>query len=206
MQTQGGPDALLYFGRETTNCLHAEFSFEKNGYQFDLVPTNDNRLIFRDEISKFFGHHKPDDLSKSLGSGHAESLLKNAPDRYSDFVQASVNNWRVYHFHDTGDKAKVKQKHSIKNNLGLKADAANLAAYLRMLKNEYPQEYQRIVDTIRLVAPFFGDFVHRSDDSEFIELEWTQYGKTDTPFKASANIMFLQSILMIVMKPHPPGA
>jgi predicted ATPase len=40
------------------------------------------------------------------------------------------------------------------------------------------------VDTIRLVAPFFGDFVHRQGDAEFIELEWTQKGKPDTPFKA----------------------
>ena len=27
VQTQGGPDALLYFGRNTTDKLHAEFYF-----------------------------------------------------------------------------------------------------------------------------------------------------------------------------------
>jgi len=40
------------------------------------------------------------------------------------------------------------------------------------------------VHTIQLVAPFFGDFVHRSSETEFVELEWTQKGKPDTPFKA----------------------
>lgn len=45
-------------------------------------------------------------------------------------------------------------------------------------------EYRRIVDTIRLAAPFFGDFLHRPGELEFVELEWTQKGKPDTPFKA----------------------
>ena len=31
---------------------------------------------------------------------------------------------------------------------------------------------------------FFGDFLFRSDDSEYIELEWTERGKPDTPWKA----------------------
>jgi predicted ATPase len=52
-----------------------------------------------------------------------------------------------------------------------------------MLADKYPNEYQRIVNAIRLVAPFFGDFVHR-ENQDIIELEWTHLGKPDTPFKA----------------------
>ena len=89
----------------------------------------------------------------------------------------------MYHFHDTSDTAKVKQQHANNDNLKLKTDAGNLAAYLKMLKAKYPKEYQRIVSSIRLVAPFFGDFVHR-ENQEIIELEWTHLGKPDTPFRA----------------------
>ena len=32
--------------------------------------------------------------------------------------------------------------------------------------------------------PFFDNFVHRPGDPEYVELEWTQKGKPDTPFKA----------------------
>jgi predicted ATPase len=53
-----------------------------------------------------------------------------------------------------------------------------------MLREKHGQEYQRIVDTIRLVAPFFDDFVYREDEPDFVELEWTQKGNPDTPFKA----------------------
>ena len=184
VQTQGGPDALLHFGRNTTDKLHAEFYFDANGYKFDLIPTNDNRLIFKSEESWFGGVYRPTKSSIILGHGHDESKLKEAKDKYSPYVWPSVSNWRVYHFHDTGEKAKVKQPHAANDNLRLKVDAGNLAAYLRMLNKQHPVAYQRIVDTIRLVAPFFGDFIHRAGAVEYVELEWTQKGKPDTPFKA----------------------
>jgi len=91
---------------------------------------------------------------------------------------------RVYHFHDTSERARVKQPHPSNDNLRLKVDAANLAPYLRMLREKHEPEYQRIVETIRLVAPFFGDFVQRPGNPETVELEWTHRGKPDTPFRA----------------------
>ena len=184
VQTQGGPDALLHGGRGQTERLHAEFYFARNGYKFDLVPTSDNRLIFEDERSWFAGSMYPGSYSASLGAGHDESKLKTAADSFSPYVRSSVTNWRVYHFHDTSERAKVKQRHPLNDNLRLKADAANLAAYLRMLREEHETEYRRIVQTIQLVAPFFDDFVHRNDANDSIELEWLQKGNPDTPFKA----------------------
>lgn len=184
IQKQGGPDALLHFGRQTTDRLHAEFYFDRNGYKFDLIPTNDNRLIFEKEISWFGGVYYPGSKSATLGTGHSESKLKEAQDPYSPYVKDSVSNWRVYHFHDTSENAKVKQPQASNLNLRLLHDAGNLAPYLRMLRSKFPKEYQRIVDAIRLVAPFFDDFVHRPDDTEFMTLEWTQKGKPDIPFRA----------------------
>jgi predicted ATPase len=184
VQTQGGPDALLHFGRNTTDKLHAEFYFARNGYNFDLIATSDNRLIFESENSWFGGVYWPANSSVTLGRGHDESKLKTATDDYSQYVRPSVTNWRIYHFHDTGERAKVKQTHAANDNLRLHIDAANLAAYLRMLYEKHNPYYQRIVHTIRLVAPFFGDFVYRPGAPEFVELEWMQKGKPDMPFKA----------------------
>ena len=184
VQKQGGPDALLHFGRNTTDRMHVELFFGNNGYKFDLVPTADNRLIFEREVSWFSGVHWPTSSEVNLGVGHEESKLRGAQDGYSDFVRRSVTNWRVYHFHDTSDAARVKQRHPANDNLRLKPDAANLAAYLRMLRERHQPEYRRIVETIRLVAPFFEDFVYRPGDLDSVELEWTQQGRPDTPFKA----------------------
>ena len=184
VQKQGGPDALLHFGRGTSERLRAEFYFSNNGYKFNLVPTADNRLIFESEHSWFGGVYKVTDSSYVLGKGHTESRLKTAQDNYSTYVRRSASNWRVYHFHDTSDTAKVKQRHAANDNLRLKPDAANLAAYLRMLKEKHEAAYRRIVETIQLVLPFFNDFVHRPGEPEYVELEWMQKGKPDTPFKA----------------------
>ena len=184
IQKQGGPDALLHFGRSTTERLHAEFYFANNGYKFDLVPTSDNRLIFEREVSWFGGVFFNTTPSAILGTTHAESKLKEAKDKYSPYVRPAISSWRVYHFHDTSETAKVKRQHATNDNLRLKVDAANLAAYLRMLNEKYPDEYARIVETIRLVLPFFDDFVHRTGEPEYVELEWVQKGRPDTPLKA----------------------
>ena len=74
--------------------------------------------------------------------------------------------------------------HPTNDNIKLKPDAENLAAYLRMLSTKYSEEYRRIVETIQLVLPFFDDFVQREDESEFIELEWFQIDRPNTPLKA----------------------
>lgn len=184
VQKQGGPDAILHFGRGTTERLHAEFYFDANGYKFDLTPTADNRLVFEREVSWFKGVRYNSTPSATLGTGHAEAKLKEAKDIYSPYVRDSVSNWRVYHFHDTSDTAKVKQRHATNDNLRLKIDAANLAAYLRLLNEKHEAEYRRIIETIQLVLPFFDDFVHREGEPEYVELEWKQRGKPDTPFRA----------------------
>jgi predicted ATPase len=184
VQAQGGPDALLHFGRANSERLHAEFYFELNAYKIDLLPTVDNRLVFERELSWFKGVYGWGNTATVLGGGHEESKLKTAKDAHSPYVKKAVSKWRVYHFHNTSEKAKVKQRHPVNDNLDLKIDAANLAAYLRMLYKEHAAEYKRIVATIQLVAPFFNDFVQREDDAEYVELEWTHRDNPTTPCKA----------------------
>ncbi|MBT9098351.1 AAA family ATPase [Methylovulum psychrotolerans] len=188
VQTQGGPDSLLHFGRNGTDSLLGQFFYAEHAYSFLLVPTNDNRLIVSSETglndTVLFDDAAPLLGNFFHGTNRNESILKTSIAPYARQVKNWISNWRIYHFHDTGERAKVKQRHAVNDTLRLKSDAANLAAYLRMLYNGYPSHYQRIVDTIRLVAPFFGDFVQRPGTPEYIELEWTQKGQQDTPFKA----------------------
>lgn len=177
---QGGPDALLHFGRKKTERLCAELYFGNNGYKFVLEPTQDNRMMFAEE--NLWCNTSGD---KSFDSGHFES---NTESRGSEIMQYTIpvmKSWRFYHFHDTGESALIKQRHGINDNLYLRGDARNLAAFLYLLKDRHPSHYKRIVKTIRLVAPFFGDFLLRPqpDSQGRIELEWTEKGE-DMPFKA----------------------
>ncbi|MFZ2451998.1 MAG: AAA family ATPase [Methylovulum miyakonense] len=194
VQKQGSPDALLHFGRNTTEKLKGNLRFGIDSYTFQLIPTNDNRLIISDEMhgrwpSKPLPIDNVDYFRALIDGGEGfsnseESKLLSYVANVPHILPEAIVTWRIYHFHDTSDKAKVKQRHATNDNLLLKPDAANLAAYLRMLFKDHNDHYQRIINTIRLVAPFFGNFVQRPGEPEYIELEWTQKGQPDTPFKA----------------------
>lgn len=97
-----------------------------------------------------------------------------------------MKSWQQFHFHDTGDAAAVKRPHASNDNLRLKTQADNLAAYLYRLRARAGQEaaYQRIVDTIQLAAPFFGGFVARDPMPETVELEWFEQTDPSTPYRA----------------------
>ena len=179
---QGGPDALLHFGRKHTDSLSAELYFGQNFYKFTLGPTQDNRMIFLDE--KFNLSNQGDWYTKS---GHFESGVdaKKLEPGFYKFVLPILERWRLYHFHDTSDTALVKQRQGINDNAYLRPDARNLAAFLYRLQQNFPRQYAKIVNLVHLAAPFFGDFHLRphTDNPDYIELEWTESGE-DKPFKA----------------------
>jgi predicted ATPase len=187
VQKNGGADALLHYGRKKTPKMEMAFYFGDNGYEFSLSPTKDNRFIFDKERLRFMGafyygqYWQPS--STIIGSAHSEAILKSSDHKYAQYIKPAIESWRIYHFHDTSDTALVKRIHSVTDNLKLKTDAANLAAFLLLLRQKHAIHYEQIVKTIQLVAPFFSDFVHRENE-QTIELEWFEKGDLDTPFKA----------------------
>ncbi|MGV7963725.1 AAA family ATPase [Photorhabdus tasmaniensis] len=176
----GGPDTLLHFGRKKTESMSTELYFDHNGYKFELEPTNDNRMMFQHE--SLFLDIKGD---FNIGAGHFESQI-GQHHNIEDYALLTMLRWRVYHFHDTSDNARVKQTHRINDNDYLREDGANLAAFLYRLQKNHILHYKRIVKTVQMVAPFFGDFYLRPtpDNTDYIQLEWTEK-EQDIPFKAS---------------------
>ncbi|NHB86210.1 AAA family ATPase [Photorhabdus tasmaniensis] len=177
----GGPNTLLHFSRKKTEYMSAELYFGHNGYKFELEPTNDNRMMFRHE--SLFWNIKGD---YNISSGHFESQVDKHHTDIKDYTLPAMLRWRVYHFHDTSDSAKVKQTHRINDNDYLREDGANLAAFLYRLQKHHNLHYKRIIKTIQMVAPFFSDFYLRPtpDNADYIQLEWTEK-EQDIPFKAS---------------------
>jgi len=191
----GGADAFLYFGRKTTDELLLSVAFvpksgRANSYSCTLVPTSDGSFVFQDEHAQFHDRNKyRQPYLTSLGKGQTESQLEQAiqRDNVAYYVHNAMQSWRVYHFHDTSDSAKVKQVSDIHDNRFLRNDAGNLAAYLYLLRTTKPDHYRKIVGTIQLIAPFFDDFSLRPDpiNPGKIRLEWSEKG-SDLYFSASA--------------------
>lgn len=214
--TCGGADALLHFGRKKTGEIRIKVSLGNysHGYECTLVPTSDDRLIFKQEACWFQDDSaEASSFTISLGSGHSESGLvppRKVPQRKSKTAQESSRSadelakaakensvkehlqhalwsWQVYHFHDTSDSAPVKLTSSLDDNRRLRADAGNLAAFLYLLKTKNPENYSNIVGAVRLVFPFFDDFTLEPSrlNPDKIRLEWRELG-SDTYFNASA--------------------
>ena len=187
----GGADPHLFLGPKHTDSVAGKLLLGQQGYEFRLVPTTDNRLIFREENGFF--EKDPPPVHQSLGSGHSESVLKMRTEKDGNAAVASciykaISDWTFYHFHDTGNIASVRRPRTIRDNEYLRPDAGNLAAFLFNVRQKDQGRYDLIRDTIRLAAPFFDDFrlrpVRLGNGDAMIQPEWTQK-HTDFPFHPS---------------------
>ena len=216
VKSQGGPDALLHGGRKRSAQLGVELKFKPNGdivngYAVTLAPTLDNRLQFLKEEPWIIGPRTGGRHAKRYPLGTAHEEARVTADRLnpvSGYVAHWMKSWQQFHFHDTSDGAAVKRPHPSNDNLRLKTQADNLAAYLYHLR-QLPHEesaYRRIVDTIKLAAPFFGGFVARDPVPELVELEWFEQTDPDTPFRAhtlsDGTLRFICLTTLLLQPPH----
>lgn len=203
---QSGLNSLFYNGRKATEEIAFEVFFGSNSYGFYLIPTDDNRIIFKKE---YFGYYGQWENVSNVSRGHSESMWQTGSNnRLDEYIKPILakQNWKVYHFHDTGRSAKVKQEHNISNNQVLMNDAGNLAAFLYRLKNNYEKNYNEIVGTIQLIAPYFKDFVLEPQESnnEQIVLKWQQKGCDDI-FNASQfsdGTLRFTCLTTLLLQPH----
>jgi predicted ATPase len=177
-----GADHTLFFGRKTTEKLTIDLRFSPNGYQAELVPTTDDTLVFASEYGVFFGNEagyfggvKYYPLAQP--GAFESSLPKPGNSQASAFVAKYLSDWKVYHFHDTSDTAKVKMAYSIHANVRLMAQGENLAAFLYSIRDT--AAYTHILRTIRRVAPFFQDFIFQPEANDLIRLRWKHKGSDD---------------------------
>lgn len=176
-----GVNSMFYKGTKITDEIEVEVFFGMNSYGFILTPTDDGRVIFKNE---YFGYHGQFENRSVISRGHGEAMwMQGVNNKLSNYIVPilQTQGWRVYHFHDTSANAKVKQAHNIGNNVALQFDASNLAAFLYRLKHTHPNNYLDIVSTIRIVADYFDDFVLVPNEfnPELISLRWKQRGCDD---------------------------
>jgi predicted ATPase len=213
VRRSGGAEQLLHYGSRETTTMTVQLDFLPNLYKIALVPSqNDSLFIEKEEIAVWnTAHNVP--LWTRLTTNQIESELEKAASKYptSEYLDVYnfMNAWRVYHFHDTSDTAAVKKSGKINDNLFLREDAANLAAFLLRIKTEHLKHYERIVKTIQLVIPTFKDFLLRPDilNPEMIRLEWTAQ-KTDYPFTVSdlsdGSLRFI-CLACMLLQPNRPN-
>ena len=208
-----GADSLLYFGRKVTSETGIYLTLKKNDelctYQARLASTDSNRFIFAEEKLGYFLPLFNQVEEVGLGVSQEETLLFSAVNSCSDFIIKSLSQWRVYHFQDTTESAKIKQNANIHENFSLRADAGNLPAFLYFLKYHRQSYYKKILGTVRLVAPFFDDFLLEPmpENTKRIRLQW-EHRKLGERFDISqlsdGTLRFI-CLTTLLLQPDPPS-
>lgn len=214
---QGGGDGFFFLGPKATRLITAHLEFGQNIYEFDLTPTSGRSLMIAGERVQYIGGQGLGSL-RTISSGVRESVLKRMREepgkigQYSEprYVYDAVSSWTVYHFHDTSPLAAMRRDQSVRDRDRLRHDASNIAAFLLHLKAMNRGRYLLIRDTVRLIAPFFDDFLLRPEEqggNKQVRLEWLQKG-SDFPFQPSqlsdGTIRFI-CLTVALLQPNPPA-
>ncbi len=185
-----GAENLLHFGPKITPRLSVGFTFAgtdmpsyalhlEPGFAVDLLPVSETaqQMVDGVEIIERLPRH-----NREAGISYDET---HGP--VARWIASQMGRWRLYHFHDTGETSPMRRAADLEDNRALRADAANLPAFLYLLQQRHPQAYSLLRRTIQLVVPFFDDFLLRSSplNPGKIKLEW-RHRESDAYFDAWA--------------------
>lgn len=215
IEEHGGADDFLFNGPKQTKAIEAEFRFGNNSYFFELRPTASENFLIKVEKERYC-----EQSWRIIGKGKRESsITKNRNEKSAFFprspgvgyyIHRAISNWVVYHFHDTSDTALMRRYEITADNVRLRSDASNIAPFLMELRDDEPECYDEVVGAIRLVTPFFSDFIlkpKKRGKKEEVNLSWKQKG-SDYPMQpyhfSDGTIRFI-CLTTALLQPDPPS-
>lgn len=186
----GGADRILHFGAKFTDQLRFKVHFKDSVNQYEIVlsPTTADDFSIDEEWAYFWNKEYTSPYGTGLRSEGAEAGISRHPQTgIADYVKSALKSWRVYHFHDTGESSPMKRVAEIDDNLFLRPDGSNIAAFLYLMKEKHSDRYNMIRNVIQRMAPYFDDFVlqPRELDEDRIRLEW-RHKSSDSYFDVSS--------------------
>ncbi len=211
----GGADGFFFDGPKKTPQIEAHLKFGQNEYKFTLAPTASAQLMVKQEHTLYNG----DGSWTYQGGGGHESQLKQWKEKKPKwgahpgpefYVYEAISSWLVYHFHDTSMTSPMRRDHSVRDWRELNQDASNIAAFLLQLRKMYNEAYEKIRETIQLIAPFFDDFLlepEKRGGNEVVRLEWRQKGSSYPfqPWQLSDGTIRFICLTTALLQPNPPS-
>ncbi len=185
---EDGADSLLHGGRKLTHELQVTVAFDLSRYRYNaiIVPAGGALEFALQAFAAPTLDGLPSsypNLSQQSKSGLESTLSELSTVDSSSFPHQAMLEWQIYHFQDTSRDSPIRHPVPVRDNLVLRSNGGNIASFLRHICERYPDNYRRIVDAVRLAAPFFGDFTYREEARDSLELEWFhRYNGDETPF------------------------
>ena len=185
----GSNQTILHFGSKKTPSISAKLRFENSKsydeYEFTLTTATPNRLIIKDETitwGRKENELKPQTIQ--LKSNFTESGLVDTKDKTALIIRNILDRGcKVYQFHDSSNEGPLRQASPVNSANYLQAEGNNLASFLYLLKQNYPIEYKRIVNHVKMVVPQFRDF-YLEPQNNYISLNWVDTSLNDYVFNS----------------------
>jgi predicted ATPase len=186
----------LHYGRKSSKSISASVYLELlKPFHITFVPGFHNNNLTVKNSAAFNG-----DSDKNESGFYLEESGKDYAEFFSYF--------KVYHFQDTTESARIKSPNNTSDNRYLKEDGANLAAFLYLLQEKSPKEFQNIEKRICSIAPFFERFNLMPDrfNGNQINLEWKEKGFDDyfDAFDLSDGTLRFMALTTLLMQPELP--
>lgn len=208
---KGGSNSFLHFGKKHTTNIDLDICFgdvfaDKNRFILNLEEAQDTLVIKEVKTAFLFKNtwHFNEYENYVL-----ESKFATIKQNQAFYVNEHLQEFDVYHFHDTGDTSPMKGKSNIEDNTKLNRDGSNIASFLYYLQQKHHNSFKRIELTIKSIAPFFERFDLKPSrlNEELIQLEWKEKGFPDTYFNAyhlSDGTLRFICLATLLMQPTPP--
>ncbi|MCI4625921.1 MAG: AAA family ATPase [Candidatus Magnetoovum sp. WYHC-5] len=163
--------------KKNTKQIEGQVQFGANGYRFKLVTTSEDTFLINNEAFEI-----KNGVWKEIGSGQRRPNLLKDKSKIARYIYDFIASCKIYHFNDTSKWAAMRHFETLDDYDYLRFDAANIAPFLYNIMEEHKSTYEQIIDTIRLVVPFFDDFVLKPNKNDKLRLRWRQKG-SDYPLK-----------------------
>ncbi|MCX7048659.1 MAG: AAA family ATPase [Candidatus Sumerlaeota bacterium] len=215
IRESGDASALLHDGPDITSQIATRFELETADgayhYSIALAYARTDTLLPVEEALEFVPSDpkQPPQSHHAVKSGAKESLLALADvlenNRIAQLYQALGNvlkQQHIFQFHNTSETSRIRQRWDVNDNQQLKKDGGNLAPILYRLRDSQPRHYQRIVEIIRHVAPFFADFELKPKDNSIL-LQWREKGSDliFSPHQASDGTLRFMALITLLLQP-----
>jgi predicted ATPase len=212
----GGADALLFYGAKATTSITAGLDYYSAGeatgirHHMDLTYAAPDTLRINEQVHwlkydpKIVGHPE----GSYTGVGHRESQLPAMKDDPIDAYRAYaplVPSCETYQFDDTSETAGIRRSVYLHDNALLQHDAGNLAAVLYKLQQTQPDHYRAVLETIRQVVPWFGEFAIRPLElnKDRVQLDWRERGpeKLFGPHQLPDGALRAMALITLLLQP-----
>ncbi len=178
VMSSGYAEPMLYYGSKVTQQIEGRVEYENSGGKYsysqllELIPVeqlgfNEERLVYRPIVIGLGG-------SEDVARGQQTTALETWPMRGKQPASTIAELFKaiqILHLDDTSASAGFHKTVYREDSEKLAPDGRNIAAVLHRIRAESPKVYERVVSTIRLIAPYFGTFKFKAVNPQIV-LNW----------------------------------